>query len=362
MADTPSGYNIPTKDLSGALSPNYGSSFNLGLGSSARSASTAPSSTDTSSGTLASALAPLAASAMAGYQGVKGMQDVGQTTGALGKTSDVLGKAGQTYLGQALGSQLTQPQQATVDTLRQQAATLGQQAQPYLAAGAQGLQQYEQGQLPEWQQQQLDNQTAAAIAQARASMGANVDSSAMAQIEAQIRQQASIAKGQILQSNLKISQELAQFGFTEQNESMALYTAANDFTNKTIQQDFSNAIEALGITDTAALQRLQASITGNQAVGGAVGSLLGNITKATTIGAAQGSGGSLQNALYKLGLAGQSGDMSNYLNRFASETGGPGDTSTMGISYLDVPAPTFDTPALDVGNIDLSASMPDIQF
>jgi hypothetical protein len=113
-------------------------------------------------------------------------------------------------------------------------------------------------------------------------------------------------------------------------------------------------MEALQIADNATLREIQARISGNSAVGNSVSSLLGNLTKAYTLSAAQDSGGNLQNALYRLGLASQSGDMSKYLSTFDSEGAG--------INYLDVPAPTFDTPTLDVGNIDLNAAPPDIQF
>lgn len=358
-------YNIPKSaiPLSNALSPDYsfGGTTPTGISSPSTTAATAPSSTapDTSGSSLAGALTAGAVGTYLGYQGNKQFSGM---TDQLGKNAAAAGGAGQTYLNQALSGSLTPAQQANYNTLKQQSETVGAQAQPYLAAGAQGLQQYEAGQLPQWQQTQLDNQTAAALAQARASMGANVDSSTMAQIEAQIRGQAEIAKGQMLQNNLTTTQTLAEFGITQQKEAFALMDAANASVTESLQQDFKNALDALQISDSAIQTQIQGKIQANAAVGSAASSLMGNLTKAYALSAAQGSNGNLQNALYKLGLASQSGDMSNYLKTFNSETAGPGDTAILPINYLDAPAPTIDTPTVDVGNIDVNTVAPDINF
>ena len=294
-------YSIPKSDipLSSALSPGYsfGGAPSLPTTPTPSTKTTPTTTPDTSGSSLAGALTAGDTAALLGYQANK---QTDQAAGQLQKSATAAGGAGQQYLAEALGGKLTPAQQATYDTLKKQSETLSQQAEPYLAAGAQGLQAYEQGQLPAWQQTQLDNQTAAAIAQARASMGANVDSSSMAQIEAQIRQQATIAKGQMLQNNLITSQELAQYGLTEQKDAFALMDAANTSVTSSLQQSFTNAMDALGIADNATLREIQARISGNSAVGNSVSSLLGNLTKAYTLSAAQDSNGSVTDAIKKL--------------------------------------------------------------
>jgi len=304
LSDKNTPYSIPQSDipLSSALSPNYsfGGTSASGTTTPATTVDSSPAttaSTNASGSSLSDALIP---GAVGAYLGYKGNQSTNQATNTLGNTANLATGAGNTYLGNALSGTLTPAQQNVYNTLNQQGATLNAQSQPLIAAGQLGLQQYQAGQLPAWQQQQLDNQTAAAIAQAKASLGANADSSTMAAVVSQIQNQAEIAKGQMLQNNLSVTQELFNTGITDQNEAFELYDAANTSVTSSLQQDFSNGMDALKLSDDAALNSLKARIMGDAAVSAAISPLFSNLTKATAIGAGQSSGGSFTDAIKKL--------------------------------------------------------------
>jgi len=208
--------------------------------------------------------------------------------------------AGTNYLNNATSGTLPPAQSAQYNTQANQAATLANQASPYLNAANQGLQQYQAGQLPAWQQQQLDNQTAAAIAQARASMGANVDSSTMAMIESQIRSQASITQGQLLQQNLQTSETLYNLGATTQNESFALMNAANQSVITNLQQDFSNAMAAFTQGDSATANMINTQLQNDQRLSSALDKLIKGLSSSGAITSLSGSNGSVIGALKNL--------------------------------------------------------------
>jgi hypothetical protein len=104
----------------------------------------------------------------------------------------------------------------------------------------------------------------------------------------------------MLQNNLSVTQELFNTGITDQSEAFALYDAANTSVTSSLQQDFSNGMEALKLSDDAALNSLKARIMGDAAVSAAISPLFSNLTKATAIGAGQSSGGSFTDAIKKL--------------------------------------------------------------
>ena len=262
--------------------------------------------TDAGAASGSSLLGTLGVGAAGVYNAYNAGQQVNSAIAPVTQAAGAMSGAGNTYLSSALSGQLTPAQQQTVNTLNQQGATLNAQAQPEILAGQQGLTAYQQGQLPAWQQQQLDQQTAAAIAQARASMGSNVDSSSMAAVEANIQNQAMMAKGQMLQSNLAVTQQLFNAGITNEKDAFALYDQANTFVTQSLQQDFNNALSSFQFGSEASLNALKAKLTSDQMMGETLSTLLGNLTKSTALGAAQGSGGNIVTALKNM-FGGSSG-------------------------------------------------------
>ncbi len=201
-------------------------------------------------------------------------------------------QAGNTYLNRALSGALTPAQQAQQNALLAQGNTLTQEAAPYLAAGAAGLQAYQSGQLPAWQQQQLDNQTAAAIAQLKASLGPNVDSSTLAAGIQQIQEQAGIAKGQLLQQNLATAENEYGIGTQQQAAAFQAINAGYQSAVTDAQQSFEDAISALTLGDQATLAAIQTAIQGNSQIASATSGLFGNLAMSYAMMQGKGGGGS----------------------------------------------------------------------
>jgi hypothetical protein len=208
--------------------------------------------------------------------------------------------AGSTYLNNALSGALTPGQQKQYNDLVAQSNTLTNQANPLISQATQGIAQAMSGQLPSWQQTQLDNATAAAIAQLRSQMGPNVDSSTMAMMESQIRQQAQITAGQMEQQNLQTYEQLYTLGATTQKEAMALLDAANQSVITNLQQDFANAISAFAGGNAAAMDKINASMAQDKVLSEAIGKIVNGMTTANGKSALDVVGGKVGDAIKKL--------------------------------------------------------------
>lgn len=235
-----------------------------------------------------------------GYDIYKALQQNKQDVNMLGQIQQPASSAGNKYLSDALAGTLTPAESKQYQDLINQSKTLEAQAQPFIQQGTAGIAAAEAGQLPSWQQQQLDNATQAAIVQARASMGANVDSSSMAQIESQIMQQAQITKGQLAQQNLATYEQLYQLGATTQKEAFALLDTANQYVVADAQQKFQNAIAALGLANTAAMDKINVSLATDALLSKSIAQLFGGLTNASGKTALEAAGGKVMDAIRSL--------------------------------------------------------------
>jgi hypothetical protein len=235
-----------------------------------------------------------------GYTAYNANKQAGQQAQTLNDIRKPLTEAGGTYLSNALSGALTPSQSKQYNDLVAQSNTLTNQANPLIAQGTQGIAQATAGQLPSWQQTQLDNATAAALAQARASMGANVDSSSMAQVEAQIRQQAVIAQGQMAQQNLQTYEQLYMLGATTQKEAMALLDAANQSVITNLQQDFSNAIQAFAGGNAAAMDRINTQLANDSILSQSLDKIIKGLTTSNGKNALEVAGGKVGDAIKRL--------------------------------------------------------------
>jgi hypothetical protein len=227
---------------------------------------------------------------------------------ALNNIAQPLSNAGNKDLSNYLAGALTPAQNKQYQDMTNQGNALVNQAKPMIDQATQGIAQATSGQLPSWQQTQLDNATAAAIAQLRSSMGANVDSSTMAQMEGQIRQQAQITAGQLEQQNLQTYETLYSLGATTQKEAFALLDAANQSVLANLQQDFSNSISAFAGSNTATMDRINAQMAQDKILSDAIGKIVNGMTNASGKTALDVAGGKVGDAIkYLFGGGSDSG-------------------------------------------------------
>ena len=185
---------------------------------------------------------------------------------------------------------LTDLQKKAMETGVNTGTALSKDADPLLGIGRTAFDQYTGGQLPAWQQAELDRKVAQQKALARQSLGANVDSSTLSQVDAQIDQQAMIAKGQALSQNLASGESAYKQGTDLTSQGGATTKAAYDKASADITTNLHNALDTI----TAGLGPLSDSIkyeiAGNTALQKSMQDLYGAISKAgTTTGGGSGS-------------------------------------------------------------------------
>ena len=208
--------------------------------------------------------------------------------------------AGKQQLGQAQKGTLTPAQQAQVDNLKAQGKTLTDQSNPLISGGTDAIKAANAGTLPQWQQAQLDQQAAQQKAQLRQSLGANVDSSTLAQSDAQIDQQLSITKGNLIQQNLQSGMgELGQ-GTALEQQGQADIQKGYATATEAIQQSFQNAISLAAAGNGPIMDAVNLMIAGDSQISSALMGFMGNLAKAYASsgasGGGNGGGGSLGSA------------------------------------------------------------------
>ena len=316
---TTAGTSDPNAALAAAMQPKV-STPTAPAGASPAAGASSTAGAGGGANTAANILAELGA----GYSTYNAINQGNQQAAMFNDIRQPSVTAGKNYLNNATSGTLTPSQQNQANALNSQGNALANQASPFLAAGAQGLQQYESGQLPQWQQQQLDNQTAAAIAQARASMGPNVDSSTMASMEQNIRSQASIAQGQMLQQNLKTATDLYTLGANTQKEAFALIDAGYQSVITNLQQDFADAMAAFTQGDASAANMVNTQLQNDQRLSSALSKLIDGMGSLTAKTAMSGNS-SVSDAIKKLSGFGNDSNAA------------PAGTSTNDTSYGQIP-------------------------
>lgn len=225
--------------------------------------------------------------------------------------------AGQTALDQASKGTLNAQQAGSQAASFATGTQLQGEATPLLNIANAAFQNYVNGSIPPWQQQQLDQQQAAEIAQARQSLGPQVDSSSMSAVTAQINQKFDITKGQLVLAQYGIGKDalsagtsIEQLGYTDIQQGWQTGIDA-------IQQNINNAISlstaGFGpLADAIALQ-----IQGDTQVSSALMDMMGAIGMGYAIQNASGKstgptlGGILGKAAGSLGIPGFGGGSSN---------------------------------------------------
>lgn len=189
--------------------------------------------------------APLTEGALALYEANQAKNQNDAFANTLLSAGQPLVNAGQNELTNAQTGKLN-PQAAGLQTSQTtQGNTLVGQAGPLLNIGNTAFQNFVAGSLPPWQQTELDQQKAAALAQAKQSMGSQVDSSTMGQIQAQIDSQYDIAKGNLMQQNLGIGEQAFAQGQQVQQLGFSDIQAGWQTGMNAIQQSFNNAVSLM---------------------------------------------------------------------------------------------------------------------
>lgn len=188
--------------------------------------------------------------------------------------------------------------------------TLTGEAAPLIGIGQTGFNQYQQGQLQPWQQAQLNQQVASQKATARQALGANVDSTTLAQVDAQIDQQAAITQGQLMSQNLSTAEQAYSQGTGLQQQGGTMATAAYNTAVSDVNTNLSNALSEIGAGLGPLESAIQLQIAGNTQISAALMNMFGAIAKAaagtgtttgTTGAAAGGAGGGLLGSIVGAG-------------------------------------------------------------
>ena len=188
--------------------------------------------------------------------------------------------ASQSELSRALSGQLTPAELAQQRNFFQTGETLMNQATPWLSQAQAGMQQAAAGQLPQWQQQQLENQKAAAIAQATAQLGPNADSSSLANVMNNINQQFNVQQGLLSQQNLKTAESEYNIGAQTQASAFSNVAAGYQAAITDTQQAFQNAISMAAQGDQPIEAGIQLAIQGDAQIQAALAGLFGSLANA----------------------------------------------------------------------------------
>lgn len=214
--------------------------------------------------------------------------------------------------------QLTPLQNSALTSATSTGATLTGEADPLLGIGKTAMSDYTAGKLPQWQQAQLDAKIAQAKALARQSLGANVDSTTLAQIDAQIESQAMQTQGALLGQNLATGEQAYKQGTDLQQQGGADTVAGYRAAVTDVNNNLRNALDTI----TAGLGPLEESIklqiAGNTALTGQLQALFGALAKSMNTGSAAAGGSSGGGAL--------SGALGKVVNPIISKIFGSGAT------------------------------------
>lgn len=188
--------------------------------------------------------------------------------------------ASQSELSKALSGVLTPAELAQQQNFFQTGQNLQNQAAPWLSQAQFGMQQAATGQLPQWQQQQLENQKAAAIAQATAALGPNADSSSLANVMNNINQQFNVQQGLLNQQNLSTAESEYNIGAQTQATGLSNIAAGYQAAITDTQQAFQNAISLAAQGDQPIESGIQLAIQGDAQIQAALAGLFGSLANA----------------------------------------------------------------------------------
>ena len=168
--------------------------------------------------------------------------------------------------------------------------TTAGRGQPLIDIGTTAMKDYTAGNLPAWQQKQLDEKVAQQKALARQSLGANVDSTTLAQMDAQIDNQAQIAKGQMMQSNLATGEASYGQGVGYETTGNAAVAQAYQGAVTDVNQNLSNALSTIGAGLGPLESAIQLEIAGNTSITNSLMQMYAAIAKASASGGAGAAG------------------------------------------------------------------------
>ena len=188
---------------------------------------------------------------------------------------------------------LTDLQKKALESGVSTGSTLTGLADPLLSIGKDAFSQYTGGQLPAWQQAEIDQKVAQAKALARQSLGANVDSSTLSQVDSQIDQQAQISKGQLMQQNLASGEQAYGQGAGYVSQGGATTKAAYDKASADITTNLHNALETITVGLGPLNDSIKYEIAGNTALQKYMQDLYGAIAKASTAAGGGAAGGGI---------------------------------------------------------------------
>jgi len=188
------------------------------------------------------------------------------------------------------------------------------QADPLLGIGRTAFGDYTAGKLPAWQQAEIDAQVAQQKALMRQSLGANVDSTTLAQMEAQLDKQADIAKGNLLSQNLTAGEAAYKQGTDLTGSGNAAIKAAYDKASADVSRNLADALATITTGLGPMTDAINLEIRANSALAKAMTDLFSAMAKAGA-GTGGGAGGG--------GIGGViSGGVKQIIDKF---TGGGGD-------------------------------------
>ena len=303
-SSTYGGTNIATGSL-----PTGGSTYggtNIGVGSlpdtsgistspDASGTPAASSNTDLSflnniGGFLSNNVGNIASIGSAAYLAKQQQDANSKLAGQLRDQSTPILKSGQDQL--ANYQNLTDLQKKAMDTGVSTGSTLTGLADPLLGIGKDAFSQYTGGQLPAWQQAEINQKVAQAKALARQSLGANVDSSTLSQVDSQIDQQAEISKGQLMEQNLASGEKAYDQGAGYVSQGGTATKAAYDKASADITTNLHNALDTITVGLGPLSDSIKYEIAGNTALQKSMQDLYGALAKAgTTAGGGTGGGG-----------------------------------------------------------------------
>lgn len=213
---------------------------------------------------------------------------------------------------------LSPAQQQALDSAIKAGQTTAGRGSPLIDIGNEAFKQYQAGNLPAWQQAELDQKVAQQKALARQSLGANVDSTTLAQMDAQIDSQAQIAKGQMISANLATGESAYGQGVGYETTGNTAVAQAYRSAVTDINTNLSNSLSVIGAGLGPLESAIQMQIAGDTAITNSLTQMYSALAKAAgTAAAGNGAAGG--------GAGGAAGGLGNILS---SLTGGGTTTGT----------------------------------
>ena len=218
--------------------------------------------------------------------------DNARLAGTLRDQSTPILASGQKQL--ANYDQLTDLERKAMDAGVSAGTALTGDADPLLGIGRTAFGDYTAGKLPAWQQAEIDAQVAQQKAMARQSLGANVDSTTLAQMDAQIDKNAEITKGNLLSQNLTAGEAAYKQGTDLVGAGGAAIKAAYDKASADISRNLADALATITTGLGPLTDSINLEMKNNSALAKAMTDLMAQIAKATASTGGGGGGGGVK--------------------------------------------------------------------